>query len=99
MVGVGYTMREVVEHSDGESAWLVIDNKVYDVTDYLASGAHPGGNEVLLKYAGSDATKSFTDVHSNDAWNILDDYLIGTYVDPPTSYYDRVKQLFFRMFY
>lgn len=33
---------------------------------------HPGGNEVLQKYAGKDATESFSVLHSDDAWSELE---------------------------
>jgi len=32
----------------------------YDVTTYLAE--HPGGDDILIKYAGMDATKKFEDI-------------------------------------
>ena len=36
---------------------------------------HPGGNEVLQKYAGKDATESFSALHSDDAWSELEQIL------------------------
>lgn len=39
---------------------------------------HPGGEEVLLEQAGSDATESFEDVgHSTDAREMLEQYYVG----------------------
>lgn len=39
---------------------------------------HPGGEEVLLEQAGSDATESFEDVgHSTDAREMLNQFYIG----------------------
>ena len=39
---------------------------------------HPGGEEVLLEQAGTDATESFEDVgHSTDAREMLEQYFIG----------------------
>ncbi|CAH3133793.1 unnamed protein product [Porites lobata] len=75
-----YTLEEVKKHNQAGSSWLVIDNKVYDVTKFLDE--HPGGEEVLLEQAGGDATESFEDVgHSSDARELLLTYLIGELVD------------------
>lgn len=42
---------------------------------------HPGGLDVIMEYAGSDATVAFMDKgHSKDAWMILSDYYIGELV-------------------
>jgi len=71
-----YTLEEVKKNNDGKSCWLVIDDKVYDVTKFLEE--HPGGEEVLLELAGGDATEQFEDVgHSEDARELMEDYLIG----------------------
>ncbi|KAL0116998.1 hypothetical protein PUN28_010100 [Cardiocondyla obscurior] len=56
--------------------WIVIHDKVYDVTDYMQQ--HPGGSELIEEYAGKDATDGFDDFgHSSDATKILKKYLIG----------------------
>lgn len=56
--------------------------KVVDVTKYLA--LHPGGSEVIVEYAGADASSMFEDIgHSNDARAIMTEYVIGdVYIDP-----------------
>ena len=35
---------EVAAHNSAESLWMIMDDKVYDVTAFLAE--HPGGEEV-----------------------------------------------------
>lgn len=71
-----YKREEVAKHNDGRSTWMVIHNKVYDVTKFLEE--HPGGEEVLLEMAGQDGTEQFEDVgHSTDARGLLEDYYIG----------------------
>ena len=71
-----YTLAEVEKHSSRSDCWMVIHNKVYDVTNFL--GEHPGGEEVLLDLVGKDATESFEDVgHSNDARDLLKDIYKG----------------------
>ncbi|CAK7203611.1 hypothetical protein SEUCBS139899_006348 [Sporothrix eucalyptigena] len=54
--------REVAKHASATSCWVVIHGNVYDVTDYL--GEHPGGQALLLKCAGADATPEYTKVHA-----------------------------------
>jgi cytochrome b involved in lipid metabolism len=48
-----FTWKEVRQHSNKKDRWLVIDNRVYDVTKWLK---HPGGQTVLNHYAGQDAS-------------------------------------------
>lgn len=71
-----YRTEEVKAHKDSKSTWLIIHDKVYDVTKFLDE--HPGGEEVLLEQSGGDATEAFEDVgHSTDARDLMKDYLIG----------------------
>merc|ERR1711977_545884 len=71
-----YELAEVNEHNDGKSCWMVIHDKVYDITKFLDE--HPGGEEVLLELSGQDGTESFEDVgHSTDARDLLEDYYLG----------------------
>ncbi|XP_003385702.1 PREDICTED: cytochrome b5-like isoform X2 [Amphimedon queenslandica] len=67
---------EIVKHKDQNSLWMVVHNKVYDVTKFMEE--HPGGEEVLLEQGGRDATEAFEDVgHSPDARELQQNYLIG----------------------
>ncbi|XP_077057906.1 cytochrome b5 type B [Siphateles boraxobius] len=71
-----YTTEEVQAHNMIKDTWLIIHDKVYDITSFMEE--HPGGEEVLLEQAGSDATESFEDVgHSTDAREMLRQYYIG----------------------
>lgn len=71
-----YTLEEVNKHNDGKSCWIVLHDKVYDVTKFLEE--HPGGEEVLLELAGKHATEQFEDVgHSEDARELMVEYEIG----------------------
>jgi len=70
------TRAEVKEHNNSGSAWLILDDRVYDITKFLDE--HPGGEEVLLEQAGEDGTEAFEDVgHSSDARQMRDQFLIG----------------------
>ncbi|KAG5849275.1 cytochrome b5-like [Anguilla anguilla] len=71
-----YSLEEIKLHNTSKDAWLIIHDKVYDITSFMEE--HPGGEEVLLEQAGADATESFEDVgHSTDAREMLEQYLIG----------------------
>ncbi|KAG5512087.1 hypothetical protein JKF63_07551 [Porcisia hertigi] len=70
------SMKKVAEHISANSAWMVIHNKVYDLTKFL--DLHPGGRDILLYSAGGDATQAFMDKgHSDSAHRMMEKYFIG----------------------
>ena len=69
---------EVSYHCTMEDGWMVIYDKVYDVTEYLERGSHPGGEDVMMEYLGYDATMAFRGVaHSKGVARMLEKYCIG----------------------
>ncbi|KAF9474469.1 hypothetical protein BDN70DRAFT_815657 [Pholiota conissans] len=60
-----WSLAQVAQHNSKTSCWVIIKNNVYDVTDFLLE--HPGGADVILKYAGRDATAVYEPIHSPDA--------------------------------
>ncbi|KIJ68308.1 hypothetical protein HYDPIDRAFT_106483 [Hydnomerulius pinastri MD-312] len=60
-----YTLAQVAEHKTTGSCWVIIRNKVYDVTDFLFD--HPGGPQVILGFGGQDATAAYVPIHPSDA--------------------------------
>jgi len=75
-----FTIAEVKAHNTKGSPWLIIHDKVYDVSKFLDE--HPGGEEVLLEQAGRNATENFEDVgHSSDARELMKTYQIGNIVE------------------
>lgn len=70
---------EVASHKSQESCYVTIGTKVYDITPFLDD--HPGGGDLILQYGGKDVKEAMEDevshAHSEAAWEILDDYLIG----------------------
>mmetsp|Transcript_24209 Transcript_24209/g.50293 ORF Transcript_24209/g.50293 Transcript_24209/m.50293 type:complete len:899 (-) Transcript_24209:863-3559(-) len=69
------TMSEIKGHSEVASPWLVIDNEVYDVTEFAKM--HPGGT-IIYKYAGKDCTDQFKAFHRPRVSLYLKKYHIGT---------------------
>ncbi|XP_046552939.1 cytochrome b5-like isoform X3 [Haliotis rubra] len=74
-----YSLKDVAHHCDLESCWIVVSDLVYDVTNFIRE--HPGGEDIILEHAGTDATVAFVDKgHSRDAYEMLRDYLVGQLV-------------------
>jgi hypothetical protein len=67
---VKLTGEQVAEHNNAESCWVIIHGRAYDVTEFLPE--HPGGQKIVLKYAGKDGTEAFEPIHPPDT---LDKYL------------------------
>ncbi|XP_046734900.1 cytochrome b5 isoform X2 [Diprion similis] len=75
-----YSRAEVAKHNHSEDTWIIIHNKVYDVTAFL--NEHPGGEEVLLEQAGIDGSEPFEDVgHSSDARQMMEPFKIGELIE------------------
>ena len=71
-----YTWDEVRQHTSPGDLWLVIDNKVYDVSQWMDEP--PGGAQNLLSEAGADATAAFANIgHSLYAEDLLKVYYLG----------------------
>lgn len=49
-----FTRDEVAKHTSENDAWIIIDSEVYDISKFAAM--HPGGEALLLEYAGKDVT-------------------------------------------
>lgn len=56
-----FTRDEVRKHNQKDDIWLIINEKVYNVTEFLSK--HPGGQRVLRIYGGEDATEAFNAFH------------------------------------
>uniref|UniRef100_A0A3Q3BET7 acyl-CoA (8-3)-desaturase n=1 Tax=Kryptolebias marmoratus TaxID=37003 RepID=A0A3Q3BET7_KRYMA len=56
-----YTWEEVQKHSSKNDQWLVVDRKVYNITQWAKR--HPGGSRIISHYAGEDATEAFAAFH------------------------------------
>lgn len=74
-----FTPAEVALHRQPQDCWLIVKNKVYDVTEF--GNRHPGGS-VIYTYGGRDATDVFTAFHDSSTWQLLQEYHIGELVAP-----------------
>jgi cytochrome b involved in lipid metabolism len=74
-------METIATHNVETDCWLVINNNVYNVTDYISS--HPGGKSIVSG-CGQDASEMFETrpkgsktPHSDKARTIMEKYYIG----------------------
>ena len=70
------TRDEVAQNNTPDSLWVIIDAKVYDLTDFV--DAHPGGESVLHQVAGTDATSAFYNLHRHEVLEKYSTLQIGT---------------------
>lgn len=63
------TLEEVATHNKPEDCWLAINGKVYDVTDFIASGDH---DPKIATGCGLDATKFFEGQKKHDKESVRD---------------------------
>eukprot|EP01041_Mallomonas_annulata_P000505 gene505-964_t len=74
---LGY--EDISSHTNESDIWIVIHNEVYNITSFI--NTHPGGKEILIKYAGIDATTEFISIgHSSVARELMEDYHIGSLI-------------------
>ena len=75
-----FTMAEVAKHNTQEDCWIILDERVYDITKFIDS--HPGGVGPVVNMAGKDATDVFANYHAARVYkNMLPTYLIGECTD------------------
>eukprot|EP00871_Galdieria_phlegrea_P002950 jgi/Galph1/3656/GphlegSOOS_G2375.1 len=69
------SLQQVSLHNSRDDLWLIIDDKVYDFSSFVAD--HPGG-DAILRYAGSDASVGFKGPqHPSRVWDMIPHYYIG----------------------
>ncbi len=58
---IAYSMNDVAAHASSEDCWSVVNNNVYDLTDWISE--HPGGAGDIERMCGIDATDDFLGEH------------------------------------
>ena len=72
-----FTAAEVATRNSERSCWSIINNDVYDLTNWIKQ--HPGGDRAILRICGVDGTNRFTGEHggSSSIAAELKNYYIG----------------------
>ncbi|KAK4981347.1 fatty acid alpha-hydroxylase [Elasticomyces elasticus] len=70
---------DVASRNSAKLCYVTVGTKVYDITPFVED--HPGGGDLIIQYGGKDVKEIMEDevshLHSEAAWEILDDHLIG----------------------
>lgn len=79
---INLTIQEVLKHNISSNCWSIVDNKIYDLTNFLNS--HSGGSSAIIPYCGKDGTSAFNTKDRNPARShqqgdlgILQNYYVG----------------------
>ena len=78
-----YTLGEVAKHVSLKDGWIVIYERVFDITTFAIT--HPGFHNAgqvstalaITRNLGKDCTEEFVSIHSGTAWAQLHDFQIG----------------------
>lgn len=95
-----YSLEEVRKHWRKDDAWIVVNDRVYDMTHHVQQheGWHQGGKQstliTILSAMGTDCTDDFLEVHSAKAMMMLRAFQIGVLDKPNTG----CKRVTFRTF-
>ncbi|KAJ3007256.1 hypothetical protein NUW54_g3616 [Trametes sanguinea] len=87
-----FTEEDVSKHASSSSCWVTRNGKVYDVTQFLPD--HPGGEDYILNYGGKDIGAIMKDAsehdHSDSAYDMLEEFVIGRVVQGETLVSERL---------
>ncbi|MCJ1350735.1 MAG: hypothetical protein MMC33_000716 [Icmadophila ericetorum] len=57
-----FSASDVAAHKTAKDLWIIVDEGVYDLTEF--QNEHPGGQKILTRVAGKDASKQFWKYHN-----------------------------------
>ncbi|GAB0138686.1 hypothetical protein EsDP_00006912 [Epichloe bromicola] len=58
---------ELGQHNKNGDLWIALNGQVYDFSDFASS--HPGGPEVIYRYAGQDGSEEYNTFHARELVN------------------------------
>jgi len=59
------SLEEVSKHASANDCWMMIDGQFYDLSSYIQSAKHPGG-EKIVNGCGKDASAMFAEIKKHD---------------------------------
>ncbi|KAJ7560518.1 hypothetical protein O6H91_04G133500 [Diphasiastrum complanatum] len=79
-----FTTSEIHKHNSPEDAWIVVDGKVYNITEFV--DIHPGGAEIIFEHISQadlgelmrGSSHPEAHFHSQAAFRMLSQFMIGT---------------------
>eukprot|EP00927_Polykrikos_kofoidii_P031229 TRINITY_DN2688_c0_g1_i1.p1 TRINITY_DN2688_c0_g1~~TRINITY_DN2688_c0_g1_i1.p1 ORF type:complete len:587 (-),score=85.99 TRINITY_DN2688_c0_g1_i1:59-1756(-) len=75
-----FTMAEVANHCSRDDLWIIVDERVYDITSFVSK--HPGGDLPLVNMAGKDCTDVFANYHEARVYkHMLPPFMRGEVTD------------------
>ncbi len=77
-----YTADDVSKHDRENDCWVIVHDRVYDVTTFVPK--HPGGNMIRVN-AGGECTALFESYHPLKARAVLEKFYIGDVVEEETT--------------
>mmetsp|Transcript_3415 Transcript_3415/g.5030 ORF Transcript_3415/g.5030 Transcript_3415/m.5030 type:complete len:461 (-) Transcript_3415:547-1929(-) len=91
-----YTYEEVNKHNKEDDIWIVIQDNIYDVTEWVPR--HPGGT-LIYQYGGKDVTDVYLSFHLPKDEKKKNPYLIGKldkphHVHPISKDYRKLREHF-----
>jgi len=89
-VNTKYTWEEVKKHVTPDDAWIVYQNRVYDVSDWYE---HPGG-AVIFTHAGDDMTDIFAAFHAAGSQAMMKRFYIGDLIPESVTHKDEQQLAF-----
>ncbi|CAL9737923.1 L-lactate dehydrogenase (cytochrome) [Monosporozyma servazzii] len=77
-----FSPQEVSKHNTPDDCWVVIDNQVYNLTDFI--DIHPGGPEILKLNAGKDVSAIFKPLHAKGTLEkyVKPEWYLGELTEP-----------------
>ena len=72
---LNHNKAEVAKHKIYGDCWIIVDGKVYDVTEYIDE--HPGGDSILNNAGGDSTIGVHGPQHPASMWDVLKLYYIG----------------------
>jgi linoleoyl-CoA desaturase len=83
--GKVYTLEELDRHKGPESFWMAVGDSVYDISSFVLSDRHPGG-DLIYQGVGREATVLFRSAHPARTNAVLAKYYIGELQRPDTGF-------------
>eukprot|EP01059_Diplonema_ambulator_P000886 TRINITY_DN1069_c0_g2_i1.p1 TRINITY_DN1069_c0_g2~~TRINITY_DN1069_c0_g2_i1.p1 ORF type:complete len:475 (+),score=143.72 TRINITY_DN1069_c0_g2_i1:257-1681(+) len=87
--------KEVAKHNTVDDCWITVDDVAYDLTDWTHK--HPGGQELMLTFAGREGTQAFNSYHClsiEKARNTLKNFAVARVTDTEFQQYPKDNKIY-----